>query len=198
MESHLDLLRPLEALNSPEVWLIVAGIGVVAILTSMLVIGRRVNHVWEEVLELGQLRRSGQQEEAYPMPAFAPVPAVSEPPSAEPSVLPLHLQQIKRQQLLVLDELRKAQSATQAVAELTRQLATVERRQSQLLEALAHVSAEVQRWNARLTTLGIETAPLLESEAVADFVAYMEGGTSSDDAASGWDDSQRSGQRSSV
>lgn len=198
MDWHLNLLPALEAVNSPEIWLIVAGIGVVAILASVLVIGRRVNHVWEELLELGHLHRGGPREDAYPMPAFVPAAPVPESPSAEPSVLPLHLQQIKRQQLLVLDELRKAQSATQAVAELTRQLATVERRQSQLLEALAHVSAEVQRWNARLTTLGIETAPLLESEAVADFVAYMEGGTSSDDAASGWDDSQRSGQRSSV
>jgi len=173
MEPRLDLLRALEALNSPDVWLIVAGIGVVAILASVLVIGRRVNHVWAELLELGQLQRGGSREEAYPMPAFVPAPAVPELPPAEPSVLPLHLQQIKRQQLLVLDELRKAQSATQAVAELTRQLATVERRQSQLLEALAHVSAEVQRWNARLTTLGIEAAPLLESEAIADFVTHV-------------------------
>ncbi|HTO43199.1 MAG TPA: hypothetical protein VML56_03910 [Burkholderiales bacterium] len=174
MESHPDLLRALEALNSPDVWLIVAGIGVVAILASVLVIGRRVNHVWEELLELGQLHRGGAREDDYPVAAFVPAPAVSELPPAEPSVLPLHLQQIKRQQLLVLDELRKAQSATQAVAELTRQLATVERRQSQLLEALAHVSAEVQRWNARLTALGIEAAPLLESEAIADFVTHVE------------------------
>ena len=107
------------------------------------------------------------------MPAFVPAPPDPELPPAEPSVLPLHLQQIKRQQLLVLDELRKAQSATQAVAELTRQLATVERRQAQLLEALALVSAEVQRWNARLTALGIEAAPLLESEAIADFVTHI-------------------------
>ena len=173
MESHPDLLRALEALNSPDVWLIVAGIGVVAILASVLVIGRRVNHVWEELLEIGQLQRGGAREDGYRVAGFVPAPAVPELPPAEPSVLPLHLQQIKRQQLLVLDELRKAQSATQAVAELTRQLATVERRQSQLLEALAHVSAEVQRWNARLTALGIEAAPLLESEAIADFVTHV-------------------------
>src|SRR5262245_29238267 len=174
MELHLDLHRALEALNSPDVWLIVAGIGVVAILASVLVIGRRVNHVWAELLELGQLQRGGPREDAYPMPAFVPAPPVPELPPAEPSLLPLHLQQIKRQQILMLDELKKAQSATQAVAELTRQLAMVERRQSQLLEALAHVSAEVQRWNARLTTLGIEAAPLLESEAIADFVMHIE------------------------
>jgi len=175
MEFHLDLHRALEALNSPDVWLIMAGIGVVAILASVLVIGRRVNHVWEELLELGQLQRGGSREDAYPMPAFVPAPPVPElPPTEPPSLLPLHLQQIKRQQLLVLDELKKAQSATQAVAELARQLAMVERRQSQLLEALAHVSAEVQRWNARLTTLGIEAAPLLESEAIADFVTHVE------------------------
>ena len=156
MESHPDLLRALEVLNSPDVWLIVAGIGVVAILASVLVIGRRVNHVWEELLEIGQLQRGGAREDGYRVAGFVPAPAVPELPPAEPSVLPLHLQQIKRQQLLVLDELRKAQSATQAVAELTRQLATVELRQSQLLEALAHVSSEVQRWNARLTALGIE------------------------------------------
>jgi len=197
MESHPDLLRALEALNSPDVWLIVAGIGVVAVLASVLVIGRRVNHVWEELLELGQRQRGGSREEAYPMPAFVPAPAVSELAPAEPSVLPLHLQQIKRQQLLVLDELRKAQSATQAVAELTRQLATVERRQSQLLEALAHVSAEVQRWNARLTTLGIEAAPLLESEAIADFVTHIGDQKPSSDDSVG-DGSPRSGQRSSV
>ena len=197
MESHPDLLRALEALNSPDVWLIVAGIGVVAVLASVLVIGRRVNHVWEELLELGQRQRGGSREEAHPMPAFVPAPAVSELAPAEPSVLPLHLQQIKRQQLLVLDELRKAQSATQAVAELTRQLATVERRQSQLLEALAHVSAEVQRWNARLTTLGIEAAPLLESEAIADFVTHIGDQKPSSDDSVG-DGSPRSGQRSSV
>ena len=173
MESHLDLLRPLGALSSPDVWLIVAGIGVVAILASILVIGRRVNHVWRELLQLGQLQRGGSREDAYPMSAFVPAPSVPELPPAEPSVLPLHLQQIKRQQLLVLEELRKAQSATQAVAELTRQLAAVERRQSQLLEALAQVSAEVQSWNAKLTALSLEAAPLLESEAIADFVTHV-------------------------
>lgn len=197
MESHPDLLRALEALNSPDIWLIVAGIGVVAILASVLVIGRRVNHVWEELLELGQLRRSGSREEAYPMSSFVPAAAVSELPPAEPSVLPLHLQQIKRQQLLVLDELRKAQSATQAVVELTRQLATVERRQSQLLEALAHISTEVQRWNARLTTLGIEAAPLLESEAITDFVRHVSNLEPSSDDSLG-DGSPRPGQRSSL
>jgi predicted nuclease with TOPRIM domain len=167
MDTHLDLLHTLNALNTPDIWLIVAGIGFIVVLMSVLVIGRRLNHVWEELAELGQLQRATPRADSYQVPTFAP-----EGPHASP--LTLHLQQIKRQQLLVLDELKRAQGASQAVAELSRHLAIIERRQSQLLEALADVSTEVQQWKARLTTLGAEVAPLLESDAIADFVTHVD------------------------
>ncbi len=172
METHLDLLHTLAALNTPDMWLIVAGIGFIVVLMSVLVIGHRLNHVREELVELGQLQRAVPRTDSLQVPTFAPAGPVSDLPS-QASPLPLHLQQIKRQQLLVLDELKRAQGASQAVAELSRHLAMVERRQSQVLEALADVSAEVKRWNARLTALAVEAAPLLESDAIADFVTHV-------------------------
>ncbi|HTS53146.1 MAG TPA: hypothetical protein VMH26_07725, partial [Burkholderiales bacterium] len=173
METHLNLLHALDMLSTANVWLAVAGIGFVTVLTSVLVIGRRINHVRQELAELGQLRRAAPRADGDPIPVFAP-DGLSSPAAFEASPLTLHLQQIKRQQRVLLDELKKVQGASQAVAELSRHLAILERRQSQLLEALADVSTEVRQWKARLTTLGAEVAPLLESDAIADFVTHVD------------------------
>jgi hypothetical protein len=87
--------------------------------------------------------------------------------------LTLHLQQIKRQQLLMLNELKRTQGVSRVAAELSQHLAAVEHRQSQMLEALADVSATVQHWNARFSAIGAEITPLLQSDAIADFVTQV-------------------------
>jgi hypothetical protein len=53
METHLDLLHALDTLNTSNMWKVVAGIGFIAVLLSVLVIVRRLNHLWEQVVEQG-------------------------------------------------------------------------------------------------------------------------------------------------
>jgi hypothetical protein len=165
MSTYIDLLN---ALNTLDLLLVLMAIGFATVLMAIFLIGRRIKRVREEMIELRQ-RSSSWETDAHLVPVPSPAAPISSEPS-EPPPLTLQLQQIKRQQGLVLDRLREAQGTSEVVAELSGQLARVERDQAQLLDAFEDVSGEVQEWTQRLTAIRAEVGALLESDAIADFV----------------------------
>ncbi len=154
----------------PLVWLGGAAILTAITVTSAVVtLRRRLDSLGEDLKGLRKLGIS--------LPAFD---SVQSPPTegvapASPGTLPhaselkLHLWQIKRQQLVLLDRITRISTALSDLRAVPNSLEDIKDEQARVLEALATISAELEDWIARFDDTSSELTHLLESEPVLEF-----------------------------
>jgi uncharacterized phage infection (PIP) family protein YhgE len=156
--------------TDPVVWLGGAAIlSVVAVTFAFVALRRRLDRLGEDLKGLRKLATS--------LPAidttqaqFTEVPALAStalPPGV--SELKLHLSQIKRQQLILLDRITRISSTLSDLHAVPNALEDIREEQARVLEALATVSAELEDWIARFDDTSSELTHLLESEPVVEF-----------------------------
>jgi DNA repair ATPase RecN len=90
-------------------------------------------------------------------------------PLPQPSELKLHLSQIKRQQLVLMDRIGRISSALSELRAVPSSLEEIKDEQARVLEALVTISAELEDWIARFDDTSSELTHLLESEPVVEF-----------------------------
>jgi len=144
-----------------------ATLGVAVVIVAAIALGRRVDRLADD---LAQMRRFW----ASP-PGMDSGGAAVEPPASiagEPSQiaeLKLHLWQIKRQQLILLERVTRISSTLSELGSVPGSLEQIKREQGRAMEALVTVSAELEDWVARFDTASSELTHLLESEPVVEF-----------------------------
>ena len=155
--------------TDPVVWLGGAAIlSVVAVTLAFVALRRRLDRLGEDLKGLRKLGTSlpaidttqAQLTEA-PAPASTELPQVSE--------LKLHLWQVKRQQLILLDRITRISSTLSDLRAVPGSLEDIQDEQARVLEALAAISAELEDWIARFDDTSSELTHLLESEPVVEF-----------------------------
>ena len=153
----------------PVVWLSGAAIlSVLAVTWAVVALSRRLDRLGEDLKGLRKLGISLPPVHADQTDLAAGLAsAASEPPHA--SELKLHLWQIKRQQLILLDRITKISSALSDLRAMPSSLEEIKDEQSRVLEALVTISAELEDWIARFDDTSSELTHLLESEPVVEF-----------------------------
>lgn len=150
-------------------------VGGIAILTAIAVtwavvaLRRRLDRLGEDLKDLRKLGislpalDSGQAQltEALAPASSGALPHVSE--------LKLHLWQIKRQQLILLDRITRMSGTLSDLRAVPSSLEDIRDEQARVLEALASISAELEDWIARFDDTSSELTHLLESEPVVEF-----------------------------
>jgi hypothetical protein len=153
----------------PVVWL--AGgalLCVIAVTLAVVALSRRIDRLGEDLRGLRKLGISlppiepGQTNLATALASAAGVPP-------EPSELKLHLSQIKRQQLILVDRIARISSALSDLRAVPSALEEIKDEQARVLEALVSLSAELEDWIARFDDTSSELTHLLESEPVVEF-----------------------------
>jgi hypothetical protein len=153
----------------PVVWLSGGAIlSVIAVTLAVVALSRRLDRLGEDLKGLRKLGISlppidpGQANLATALGSPAGVPP-------EPSELKLHLGQIKRQQLILVDRIARISSALSDLRAVPSALEEIKDEQARVLEALVTISAELEDWIARFDDTSSELTHLLESEPVVEF-----------------------------
>jgi hypothetical protein len=144
-----------------------ATFGLAAVIVAAVALGRRVDRLAED---LAQMRRLWASPPGFDGGRAAIAPIASAP--SEPSQiaeLKLHLWQIKRQQLILLERVTRISSALADLGNVPGSLEQIKREQGRAMEALVTISAELEDWIARFDTASSELTHLLESEPVVEF-----------------------------
>jgi hypothetical protein len=153
----------------PVVWLAGGAIlSVIAVTVAVVALSRRLDRLGEDlkgVRKLGISLPPLDTEQASLTTAFAS--AAAGPP--QPSELKLHLSQIKRQQLILMDRITRISSALSDLRAVPSSLEEIKDEQARVLEALVTISAELEDWIARFDDTSSELTHLLESEPVVEF-----------------------------
>ena len=154
----------------PVIWLAGGAIlCVIAVTLAVVALSRRLDRLGEDL-------RGSAQARASPSPRSTPgrptsrwrlASAAGVPP--EPSELKLHLSQIKRQQLILVDRIARISSALSDLRAVPSALEEIKDEQARVLEALVTISAELEDWIARFDDTSSELTHLLESEPVVEF-----------------------------
>jgi len=144
-----------------------ATLGVAAVIVAAIALGRRVDRLADD---LAQMRRLWASPPGIDSGRAAVEPLASTP--SEPSQiaeLKLHLWQIKRQQLVLLERVTRISSTLAELGNIPGSLEQIKREQGRAMEALVTISAELEDWIARFDTASSELTHLLESEPVVEF-----------------------------
>ena len=153
----------------PVVWL--AGgalLCVIAVTLAVVALSRRIDRLGEDLKGLRKLGISLPPiEPGQTNLATALASAAGAPP--EPSELKLHLSQIKRQQLILVDRIARISSALSDLRAVPSASEEIKDEQARVLEALVTISAELEDWIARFDDTSSELTHLLESEPVVEF-----------------------------
>ena len=146
---------------------------VIAVTLAVVALSRRLDRLGEDLRGLRKLGISlppiepGQANLAMALASAAGVPP-------EPSELKLHLSQIKRQQLILVDRIARISSALSDLRAVPSALEEIKDEQARVLEALVTISAELEDWIARFDDTSSELTHLLESEPVVEFQNSLE------------------------
>jgi len=163
-------MDPLASLTTPLVWL---GAGVlltvIAVAWVGVALGRRLGRLSEDLKDLRKLGISLPALDSAQGDVPDGVAAASSSTSSQVSELKLHLWQIKRQQLVLLERITRLSSSVSELRAVPSSLADIKDEQSRVLEALAAISAELEDWIARFDDTSSELTHLLESEPVVEF-----------------------------
>jgi hypothetical protein len=157
LASHVDLLIGIGA----------ATLSLIAVTAAIVTLRRSLTRIGADLKQLRQLiyLQGFEHDEALASPALAPVsgtlPQVSE--------LKLHLWQLKRQQLILLDRVTKISATLADLRAMPNSLEEIKDEQARVLETLVTISAELEDWVARFDNTSSELTNLLESEPVVEF-----------------------------
>jgi hypothetical protein len=157
LASHMDLLVGIGA----------AALSLIAVTAAIVKLSRSLARIGEDLKQLRQLiyLHDIEDDEARTSPALAPVSGT--PPQV--SELKLHLWQLKRQQLILLDRVTKISATLTELRAMPISLEEIKDEQARVLEALVTISAELEDWIARFDNTSSELTNLLESEPVVEF-----------------------------
>jgi len=158
----------------PLVWLGGAAIlTIVGVTWAIVAVRRRLDLLGEELKDLRKLGISPALDGAQaPLnDGLALTSPNAPPPIAE---LKLHLWQIKRQQLILLDRIAKISSALSDLRAVPTSLEDIRDEQARVIEALATISAELEDWVTRFDDTSSELTLLLESEPVVELQNSLE------------------------
>ena len=151
----------------PVVWLGGGAIlSVIAVTLAVVALSRRLDRLGEDLKGLRKLGIS--------LPPIDPDKANLIAASTAGGVLPqptelkLHLWQIKRQQLILMDRIARISSALSDLHAVPSSLEEIKDEQARVLEALVTISAELEDWIARFDDTSSELTHLLESEPVVE------------------------------
>jgi hypothetical protein len=153
----------------PVVWLGGGAIlTVIAVTLAVVALSRRLDRLGEDLKGLRKLGISLPPIDTGPATlTTALTSAAGAPP--QPPELKLHLWQIKRQQLILMDRIAKISSAVSDLRAVPSSLDEIKDEQARVLEALVTISAELEDWIARFDDTSSELTHLLESEPVVEF-----------------------------
>jgi hypothetical protein len=154
----------------PFVWLCGGAIlCVVAVTLAVVALSRRLDRLGEDLKGLRKLGISlpviDPDQETHLTTALASAAG----PLPQPSELKLHLWQIKRQQLILMDRMTKISRELSELRTVPSSLEDIKDEQARVLEALVAISAELEDWIARFDDTSSELTHLLESEPVLEF-----------------------------
>ena len=153
----------------PVAWLGGGAIlAVIAVAFAVVALSRKLDRMGEDLKGLRKLGISLppiDTETAHLTAALTSAPGAPPPPSE----VKLHLSQIKRQQLILMDRLTKISIAVSELRAMPSSLEEIKDEQARVLEALVTISAELEDWIARFDDTSSELTNLLESEPVVEF-----------------------------
>jgi hypothetical protein len=159
----------------PLLWLGGAALlPVIAVVWAAVALHRRLDHLSEDLKELRKFGISLpalDSTHTHPTAVLAPSSSGAPPDLRE---LKLHLWQIKRQQLILLDRIARISGTVSELRALPSSLEDIRDEQARVLEALASISAELEDWIARFDDTSSELTHLLESEPVVEFQNSLE------------------------
>lgn len=144
-----------------------ATLGVTAVIVAAVTLGRRVDRLADDLAQLRRLWASPPGIDSSQAPVEPLVSAPSEP--SQVAELKLHLWQIKRQQLVLLERITKISTTLADLGSVPGSLEQIKREQGRAMEALVTISAELEEWIARFDSASSELTHLLESEPVVEF-----------------------------
>lgn len=152
----------------PVVWLGGGAIlTVIAVTLAVVALSRRLDRLGEDLKGLRKLGISLPPIDTEPASLTTALTAAGAPP--QPSELKLHLWQIKRQQVILMDRITRISSALSDLRAVPSSLEEIKDEQARVLEALVTISAELEDWIARFDDTSSELTHLLESEPVVEF-----------------------------
>ena len=145
-----------------------AMVSVAAVIIAAIGLGRRVDRLADDLAQIRRLYAAppgmdGGRQAEVESPASAP----SDP--SQIADLKLHLWQIKRQQLILLERVAKISSTVAELGSVPGSLEQIKTEQGRLMEVLVTISAELEDWIARFDDASSELTHLLESEPVVEF-----------------------------
>ena len=144
-----------------------ATLGVAAVIVAAIALGRRVDRLADDLAQMRRLCVSPLGIDSGRVSIEPLASALSEP--SQIAELKLHLWQIKRQQLVLLERVTRISSALADLGSVPGSLEQIKREQGRAMEALVTISAELEDWLARFDTASSELTHLLESEPVVEF-----------------------------
>lgn len=144
-----------------------ATVGVAAVIVAAIALGRRVDRLAEDLAQMRRLWVSQPDIDSGRVSIEPLASALSEP--SQIAELRLHLWQIKRQQLVLLERVTRISSTVADLGSVPGSLEQIKREQGRAMEALVTTSAELEDWIARFDTASSELTHLLESEPVVEF-----------------------------
>jgi len=145
----------------------VATLGVAAVIVAAIALGRRVDRLADDLAQMRRLWASPSGIDSG-QAAVEPLASTASEPS-QIAELKLHLWQIKRQQLVLLERVTKISSKLADLGSVPGSLEQIKREQGRAMEALVTISAELEEWIARFDGASSELTHLLESEPVVEF-----------------------------
>jgi len=150
----------------------VATLGAATVVVAAIALGRRVDRLADD---LAQMRRVWASPPSIDSGRAAVEPLAVEPLATVPdepsqiTELKLHLWQIKRQQVVLLERVSRISSTLAELGSVPGSLEQIKREQGRAMEALVTISAELEDWIARFDSASSELTHLLESEPVVEF-----------------------------
>ena len=150
-----------------------ATLGVAAVIVAAIALGRRVDRLADDLAQMRRLWGSPPSLDSGRAAAERPASAGDE--ASQIAELKLHLWQIKRQQLILLERITRISSALTDLGSVPGSLEQIKREQGRAMEALVTISAELEDWIARFDTASSELTHLLESEPVVEFQNSIHG-----------------------
>jgi hypothetical protein len=145
----------------------VATLGVATVVVAAIALGRRVDRLADDLAQLRRVWASPPSIDSG-RAAVEPLAPVPDEPS-QIAELKLHLWQIKRQQVVLLERVSRISSTLAELGSIPGSLEQIKREQGRAMEALVTISAELEDWIARFDSASSELTHLLESEPVVEF-----------------------------
>jgi len=154
----------------PFVWLCGGVIlCVVAVTLAVVALSRRLDRLSEDLKGLRKLGISLPPIEPNQESNLTAALASAANALPQPSDLKLHLGQIKRQQLILMERMTRISSELSSLRAVPNSLEEIKDEQARVLEALVAISADLEDWIARFDDTSSELTHLLESEPVVEF-----------------------------